>query len=266
MKLNIKLSVIACCLSASAIAAIADEPQSEWRVLGPAYSKHFGNDGAAVTKAGSSTQECKSMYEHRSSQFVSTTLLAGPFSVIGRDESGNYIYATHPAYIQACETVVVPDERGWHGNNPSIGLELTQRFEKYSNKFLASYVSDSYGSPSVMLAAGRLWPMFDFGSVKVDAGLVGGLWYRTVLSSDDLVVRRLVPFVLPSMSITDEYTGLGLNVGLAPRLSVHGYTANRTTTLMLQATYKVRDSKNGWTFLRLGATGGEVTASVEYEF
>ena len=39
-----------------------------------------------------------------------------------------------------------------------------------------------------------------------------------------------------------------------------------TTTLMMQTTYKVRDSTRGWTCFRIGTTGNEVAASFDTSF
>jgi hypothetical protein len=245
----------------------AEEPVTEWRLLGPAFSQHFGTDGAAITRAASKTTECTDQ-DQPVAHIVSPTPIPGLIGA-GRTPDGGYLYWPMTLYIPPkCTDIVVPAERGWHGNNPALGLEFTQLYTDHSDKFFLNAVHDSYGSPSLMLGAGRLWPVLNAFGIQTDAGFVGGIWNRTVLNmAGDGLVRRTVPYVLPSLAITESRTGLGINLGLAPKMSIGGYKAVRTTTLMFQTTWKVRDSKNSWTFFNVGTTGaGELNASAGVNF
>jgi len=243
----------------------AEERTTQWRVLGPAFAHHFSSEGEVV-KPATKTQQCATADDGLGITFTSTTPIPGAINAPG-SQPGAYIYYRMAAYT--CKDVVVPQERrGWEGNNPALGLQYTQRYEGHSNVYLANFVRDSYGTPSFMLAAGRMWPLFDIASVKVDAGIVGGLWYRSVLNREgDGLVRRLVPFALPSMAISDNYTGLGVELGFAPKLSMNGYVVNRTPTLMVQTTYLVHESKRGWTTFKLGSSEqGGISASVSVNY
>ncbi|MFG6488296.1 hypothetical protein ACG04R_16535 [Roseateles sp. BYS78W] len=233
--------------------------------MGPAFAHHFSSDGEVV-KPASSTRQCGTVDDGVGNTFNSPTPIPGAINAPG-SKPGAYIYYRLSTY--SCKDVVVPAERrGWEGNNPALGLRYTRRLDDHSNTFLFSWVRDSYGTSSVMLAAGRMWPVLDVDSVKVDAGVVGGLWYRSVLNrSEDGLVRRVVPFALPSMAITETHTGLGVDLGFAPRLAMNGYTVNRTPTLMVQLNYLVKKTQEGDTSVSLQrTTDGGLQGSVARTF
>lgn len=259
-------------MALAAIAAIsvtsanAEEPAEEWNVLGFAFAHHFSSQGQVV-KPASSTQQCGTPDDGLGATVTSDAPIPGLVSAPGSKSGGLYIYYRMQAYI--CQTVTVPAEhRGWQGSNPAIGIEYTRRYTDYSDIFLANFVRDSYGTPSFMLAAGRLWPLGTLRTVRFDGGVVAGIWHRSVLNqAGDGLVRRVVPYALPSLAISDSYTGLGLDVAFAPKMSSNGYTANRTPTLMLQTKYMVHESKRGWTVFKLGTSEqGGVAASVSVAY
>lgn len=131
--------------------------------------------------------------------------------------------------------------KGWVENNPAIGLRYTRRGATHADSLFAGLVRDSYGSSSLMAGAARMWPLFDAGSFTVEGGLVGGLWWRTIPNREETKLERaLVPFVLPTMTLAESSTGLGLDVAFAPRVSVGGQFLNRVPTFMYQVTYLVR--------------------------
>jgi hypothetical protein len=76
-----------------------------------------------------------------------------------------------------------------------------------------------------------LWPLHE-GALRVDAGVAGGLWYRT---EHDGGPHRVVPAVMPALTITHTASGLGVNLGLAPRFTIAG-RGNAVDALMLQTT------------------------------
>lgn len=235
-------TILSLALSAVALAsgtARAEGAQEEWRVLGPAFAHHFTSDGEVV-KPASKKQECGTADDGLGNTFTSPTPVPGALLASPPPPGGPYTYYRLQAYT--CKDVAVPAERkGWESSNPALGLEYTRRYDTHSDKVLATLARDSYGKSSFMLAAGRLWPVLNLVGVQFDAGVVGGLWNRTILNqAGDDVVRRTVPFVLPALSISEERTGLGLNLALAPKMSINSYAINRTTTLMVQSTWLVR--------------------------
>lgn len=253
------LAIVAALLSTGAASA---SPTTEWRILGPAFSHHFSDANTRVLHPAREATECDA---GNGAQVYSPTPLPVPWMLIRRTDDGGYLYGT--SGVSTCVTKTIPAERGWQERNPALGVEVTLRSEDHADKLLLTAVRDSYDTQSVMLAAGRQWPLGKLGTVSFDAGVVGGVWRRSVLERDgENLERRWVPFVLPSMSINEAYTGLGVNVGFAPEMRVNGRYVNRTPTLMLQTTYLVRESRRGWTAFRLGTEGGGVQASVASSF
>lgn len=229
--------------AACATNAMASEAEmtTEWRVLGPAFSKHFSKDGAAVTKPATETQECRDWANQQPAQSVVSPTPLSPrpgLTFVGQDANGNYVYRSTPVPTlpRECTTTVNPAERGWHGNNPAAGIEYTRRFRDHSDKLYGQLVRDSYGKPGLMLGAARQWPLFTAQRLTVDAGLSAGIWSRTDLDQR----RRVVPFIFPALSLSEERTGLGLNAAIVPKLSINGRVYVSTPTLMLQITYRLR--------------------------
>lgn len=143
--------------------------------------------------------------------------------------------------------LIRPDQAGgerfkrWVENNPALGLRYTRRLDSHADSAFASVVRDSYGSHSLMAGGARTWPLLSAGSFSAEAGLVGGVWWRTIPNrAETKLERALVPFVLPIMTFAESSTGLGLDVAFAPRVSVGGRVLNRVPTFMYQVTYLVR--------------------------
>jgi hypothetical protein len=103
-----------------------------------------------------------------------------------------------------------------------------------------------------MVAAGRLWTAGTFVGVTLDAGVVGGLWYRSNLDvASNQLYRSVVPYVLPAASLTHEATGLGLRLAFAPRVQVARRLYNPTNVFMVQTSYRLkRNSSTEFTGLR----------------
>lgn len=245
---QVLLNVVLATLVFSCGATQAQNAREEWRMLGPAFAHHFGTDGALITRKPSSSSECTYAPSNQPppQPIISPVLIPGLVSA-GRTSDGSYIHfpSTTSSMVEDCKTVVVPQERGgWHNSNPALGLEYTRRFESHSDKFMATFVRDSFGNPSFMVTAGRLWPVLSGFGVQVDIGAVGTLWNRTIRNaSEDGVFRRTVLFVLPAVSISEASTGLGMNLAIAPKVSVGKY-ANHTTTLMVQTTWMLRKASS----------------------
>lgn len=257
-------AAIASILFAGAVKA--DGFTEEWRAMGPAFSHHFTTAGQVV-KPSTSKQECGTVDDGLGNTFTSDTPVPGMIAAPGSMPGGPYVYYRMAAYI--CHEVVTSEERrGWSGNNPAFGLRYTRRFDDHADTYMVNLVRDSYSTPSLMLAAGRMWPVAEAASLKVEAGVVVGVWFRAVLNYEgDSLVRRAVPFVLPSMAVTESNTGIGLDFGFAPKLQMNGYSVNRTPTLMVQFTYLVKKTEHGETKVGLQSNeAGGIQASLSKSF
>lgn len=225
------------CFVFSCISVFADQGDSriEWRLLGPAFSEHATLDGAPIVKPASVNWDCRSRVIDSASGLKTVD----------------------------CATSIIPEVRQWSQNNPAIGIERARVYDDHTDKVFISAVRDSFGDMGIMAGVARLWPAATMGSFKFNVGLSGGLWYRSVLigyqevkplmlyspygatsyqstTSENISIleRRLVPFVFPVASITEQHTGIGVNIALAPKIKLGKYSPVPTTTLMIQTTYR----------------------------
>lgn len=147
------------------------------------------------------------------------------------------------SYTQGAAMVECDGQRSrrarWRQANPAIGLEYTWRHSGYADRSFATIVRDSYGQMSLMAGGARLWPLAAPGTVLIEGGVAAGLWWRSDLKTETTTDMRVVPFVLPSLSLTERTTGLGLNLALMPRSRILGRQVTSTTVAMLQLTYLV---------------------------
>ncbi len=199
------LSLVAISISEN---ANAEENQVEWRVLGPSFSHHSNAKHAPIVKAGK--------YDLRF------------------DESG-WIYF---------DEIEAPIRR-WSQSNPSVGIEKSWQSDadpKTRDRIFASVLRDSHGKNGAMAGAGRAWQILQVESVRVEAGLTAGLWYRTIVKNkwnhSDLsqFKYRLVPFILPVLSINEQTTGIGVNISVAPKFIGKNFSIP-TTTVMIQTSF-----------------------------
>jgi len=221
-------------LAASCASAFASEDSSkselQWKLLGPAFSYHQTMDGAPIVRP-----------RHMTMKSTAPTSNA----------------------TGSIEMVLHPEERAWSGTNPAFGIEVSRRpgapGSGTRDLLFISAVRDSYGSQSVMGGVGRAWEIGNLGSMKFEAGATAGLWRRSVSEGDfktgsiyagcsapsgcDVYETRLkrawVPFVLPFLAVTEQHTGIGMNLGLAPKIRIGGNDVVPTNTVMLQLTYAV---------------------------
>lgn len=229
--------------------------ESEWTLLGPAFSKHASLNGAPVVRQASFAQRC---YAY------------------------DYGFALN---IERCTIDINSNQKKWSENNPAIGIERSTTSinnPKSKNKIFASFVHDSYGSPSLLVGAGKQWSVASILSFNVSAGVSAGLWNRTVaennktdkicgtssiqyinhsslvstdvclnqkdtekllsvdmLNPESSLKRVTVPFILPYIELVEERSGLGVNIALAPKVKIGRYETVPTTTVMLQFTYRM---------------------------
>ena len=188
--------------------ANAQENQVEWRVLGPSFSHHSNSKRAPIVAKG----EVK----------------------FGVDSNDNFYLSD-----------VVPPVREWSQSNPSIGVEKSWQSDAEStsrDRIFASAIRDSNGKMGVMAGVGRSWQIMQTGSVKVEVGLAGGAWYRTIIKDPannwqlSQFKYRLVPFILPVLSINEQTTGIGVNISVAPKFIGKSFSIP-TTTVMIQTSF-----------------------------
>jgi len=181
----------------------------EWRLLGPAFSYHFSRHYAPVRQQGQ-WHECPS----------------GASDAAAPTSDGCYLAVDGRYYkIDAVQ------RRGWYQNNPALGLSYTRRHADHAIAYSAGLVTDSFGKVGAIGLVAWLWPLHQ-GTLRVDAGVAGGLWYRT---EHDGGPHRVVPAVMPALTITHRASGLGVNLGFAPRFTIAG-RGNAVDALMLQTT------------------------------
>ena len=188
----------------------APSSDGEWRLLGPAFSYHFSRHHAPVRQQGQ-WHECPSS--------------AGE-AAVPTTSDGCYLAVDGRYYkIDAVQ------QRGWYQNNPALGLSYTRRHEDHAIAYSAGLVTDSFGKVGAIGLVAWLWPLHE-GALRIDGGVAGGLWYRTEYDGGP---HRVVPAAMPALSLTHRASGLGINLGFAPRFTIAG-RGNAVDALMLQTT------------------------------
>lgn len=210
------IAAATCAAAAPASATDAPDPNIQWRLLGPAWSHHFGSSGARISVERSPQVLC----------------VAVP-NTDPTNTSAPVLQCTTTQRISA----VTPR---WQSNNPAFGGKRIRHFDDHDEAMIASYITDSYGSESFLAAYAASWVLAEKFGVTLSAGAGAGLWWRTVLSNGDPtnIHRKFVPFVLPMISVADRNTGLGVELAFAPKVRLAGYSS-ATPTLMIQLSYAI---------------------------
>jgi hypothetical protein len=252
--------------------------------MGPAFS-HHGDKGQAKSYREATQYDCRSgTWIPAGQTALDGEKLGVPSRVCGDDWSAyaklfeegkldwdcsNKVQWAN-ATVYTCRFKESSDVKRWNQNNPAVGLMYTRRYDDHSTSWFSTLVRDSYGTPSLMAGAAYMWPLSKLGSVKVDGGIAGGLWFRSVINTDTNKLRRtVIPFAFPGLSMTEANTGLGLELGLMPKLNLH--FGNRQfatpTTLMVQITYLVSKTEVGSTSINVQRTvDGGLEASMTKAF
>ncbi|HSN31430.1 MAG TPA: hypothetical protein VLU41_02000 [Ideonella sp.] len=186
-----------------------DAPRGEWKLLGPAFSYHFESHHAPVRQAAR-WHECAA----------------------GADAAALVAEGCYLAVDGRYYKVDAEQKRGWVQNNPALGLSWTRRADGHAVSWSAGLVTDSFGQLGAIGLAAYLWPLHA-GALRVDAGVAGGLWYRTQV---DQGPRTVVPVAMPVLTLTHAASGFGIDVGLAPRFTING-RGNVVDAVMLQTTW-----------------------------
>lgn len=216
-----------------------------WTVLGPAISRHAGKDGAMLSTPDMVENRCN-------------TLFAAPVDPLNG--------VIQDASVTGCKTTITPGQRIWREFNPALGIER----ERGKWRDFGMVLADSYGQPGAMAGVAYMPYRHQFHNYRLDAGLAGGLWYRTtiredrtatgwncrssapterscyettILAVDSVLERKLLPFLMPVISYRPSNGGgFGLYFSAIPKITINGSAVVPVTTYMLQLTYTL-DSK-----------------------
>lgn len=233
-RVSIVIWALLCLFSSSQAVA-----QAEWRLLGPAVSWHNDKSGALIKTPAH----------------------------VGREMSCQSSIDVYGSPVEECRQSIVPARSGWSQFNPAVGLERITRSRTTSIRDFGQIVRDSYGEWGLMAGRGFTWQLINSESVSVEAGLAGGLWYRTTairssqieygwktradrtgylsIKSEPYKVtqthleRRIVPFLLPVATINHRPSGMAVNVSVLPKTSINGRLVVPTSTLMIQSTFPI---------------------------
>lgn len=112
--------------------------------------------------------------------------------------------------------------RRWNENNTGIGLEWRSPVgtNGWTNKTTVGLMRDSHGKWGGYGGYAWQYRLVDGASWQLDAGAGAFLFYRTVKFDGKL---KLVPGVLPVLSIEHKPSGYGMNVLFVPNVKIGNY-------------------------------------------
>ena len=317
MKTNMKKLMVIAFASVVGASAHADDV-TDWSILGPAWSKHMGTMAAVMHGVGSPTyvagSDCSISSTGtklalappaaalKSSGLPSMMCSASPDANLHSTREEVYHYECGPntkvswtisapddswtqpgrALAANCHLVAAHYAARWDQVNPAFGIVRSVQHDDARDALFIGYARDSYGSPTLMAGVAHAWKVLEAGSIRADAGVTGGLWWRTEMryvnteaafaagTSDrfygQYLVRRLEPVVLPALSMVESKTGLGLNVMYAPKLRIGSIVGNDTSTWMFQTTLVVKRTSATVTKVGLQPQAGGAAASLMTTF
>lgn len=222
-------------------AARADDDATAWRLQLPALSHHLSTKSAPL-RGGTPSDDGENPpqffyigYPYTPGQSANqycddyASQAAGPASA-GSVRAACLAQLRHP--------YVAGGKRRWNETNLGLGVEYNLRNPGTGvlRKYYAGTVVDSYFKTGAYAGTSYQWTLHYGPRLRVEAGASAMLWWRTVAEGDDQLRRRVVPLVLPVLSVEDRKTGIGANVSFVPRIQMHGqeYSVN---TLILQFTW-----------------------------
>jgi hypothetical protein len=131
-----------------------------------------------------------------------------------------------------------PEEAGRQYNelHDGLGLQRTQVKPSYVTRYTAGFMRDSFDKQGGYAGASIGLRLMD-GNVTVDAGGAAMLLYRTTgFAKSD---RKLIPVVLPMLSVEHKSSGIGGNVTVLPAGNF-GKDLRFPGLIFLQFTYRLR--------------------------
>lgn len=126
--------------------------------------------------------------------------------------------------------------RSYNEFHDGLGLQLTRVKPAYVTRYTAGFMRDSFNKQGGYAGASLAWRAMD-GDFTVDAGAAAMLLYRTTgFKRDDL---KLIPVVLPMLSIEHKASGIGGNLTVLPAGNF-GKDLRFPGLIFLQFTYRLR--------------------------
>lgn len=192
---------------------------TEWRVLGPAFSRHLSLDGAAITQEASrpGVPEIKKWNENNPAFGLMRST---------RDQNGN---------AEKYFGQVVKDSYG------KMGLMLGK-----------AYSWHVYGEESIRIELGYAAGVWyrSYAVTKKDTA-----WHTTIippsqpggfntLDATQLnyerteIKRAWIPFVLPVATFEHKPSGIGLNLSFIPKFKIAGRQISPVNAILFQTTYR----------------------------
>jgi len=108
-----------------------------------------------------------------------------------------------------------PEQAGksWNQFHDGLGLQHTRVQGKQVRRLTAGFMRDSFNKQGLYLGAAFGWRLLD-GAYRADVSAAPMLLYRAV--KFDTSDRKLIPIVLPMLSLEHRATGLGANITVLP--------------------------------------------------
>lgn len=181
------------------------------------------------------------------------------FSVKSQAEEWNFLgpgLSYHDSYYGTRSEVVIKpggaDVRmiNWSEFNPAIGLEAVfPDSDGWATRAFGQLVRDSYRDFGFMVGIGKSKTLFYVGSMAMDAGVLGGLWWRQSLGGFEefrdqdgnmgrrvYTHRKLTPFILPAFYVYGSKGGVVMTI--IPKMSIGGKSMSSVTTIAVQFFYR----------------------------
>ena len=184
------------------------EPMVEWRILGPALSRHYSErfsplaDGGTIFSApclpaadmnnaptfallqlGLPTTQCKAL-NHESTGHSAQALQCSATVHVTWDDG------SRSGLVTPCREVTLSRRAAWHQWNPALGVERTVRNVDGVTGVFAGYAQDSYDRPSFMAGVTKRWTLASLGRLRLDAGAMAGLWLRAEMHYDSVSANQ----------------------------------------------------------------------------
>lgn len=244
-----------CSWTMPAAAEEVAETSAQWRILGPAFSYHSNTNDAPLVSSSKVVTDCS----FTGKDFCRDVYVRGEQKWSGNNPSIGIEWSQ-------------PSSEGSTGRDRIFGSLVRDSFGKPG--LMAgvgrTWEVAQFGSFNVQAGVGGGWWLrtVNVGKTK-DVSLTrctkAGEFSRTICPGDSLPAEtvilapplrplsgpqftinrivepdpqyRLIPFVLPLLSITESRTGLGVNVSVIPKFKIGKYQVASATTVLFQLTY-----------------------------
>ena len=214
----------------------SNKVQISWNLLGPAFSKHFSKPPVVGTYEAIRNDGGNELGEQTNDETlkhvtVNDACKAAFWGVKQLDCITSY---SRPYLAK------IPI-RKWNQNNIEIGIQRVVRDEKGGvEKISVGLVVDSYKKPSIFLAKTDQKMIYESDQFMIDAGISYLLWFRSVGSDlNGVIKRRFVVGLVPTLTFENKRLGSAINLMYAPPFRYNG-SVYGVSTLMLQFAWKLK--------------------------